>query len=108
MEEIINKYCPNYDNIVEYEYKKNDSITKNLIDYYRDYVFEAKEEELDHLNKFDKALNGYLKSNNFYKKVQNYFSEIGNYEDDIISNLIKIYDKNEEETLKEIKNTKWI
>ena len=108
MEEIINKYCPNYDSIVDYEYKKNDTITKHLLDYYRNFVFNAKSEELDSLNKFDTALNGYLKSNNFYKKVQIYFSEMGNYEDDIILNLIKIYEKNEEETIKEIKNTKWI
>lgn len=108
MEEIINKYCPNYDNIVDYEYKKNDTITKHLLDYYRDLAFSAKEEEIEILKKFDIALNGYLKSNNFYKKVQTYFSEMGNYEDDLINNLVKIYELNEEETLKEIKNTKWI
>jgi hypothetical protein len=108
MEEIINKYCPNYDNIVDHEYKKNDTITKHLINYYREFVFKAKEEELNFLKKFDQALDGYLKSHTFHKKVQTYFGEIGNYEDDIISNLIKIYETNEEETLKEIKNTKWI
>jgi hypothetical protein len=108
MKETLKAYCPNYDSIVEYDYKKEDLITKHLIDYYRDLAFSEKEEDLPHLTKLDLSLFSYINNMDFYKKVQHDFLAMSNYEDDIISNFIKLYDQNEDLRIKEIKNTKWI
>jgi hypothetical protein len=108
MKEALKKYCPNYDMIVEFDYRKDDLITKHLIDYYRDLAFSEKEEDLPHLTKLDLSLFSYINNNDFYKKVQNHFLGLGNYEDDIISNFIKLYDDSEDTRFKEVKNTKWI
>lgn len=108
MPEVIKQYCPNYDLIVEFDYKKEDLITKHLIDYYRDYVYLVKEEEYSILQKLDNALNTYINKNNFYKKVQNHFNDLTDYQDDIVSNFIMLHEKHEDESLKDVLNTKWL
>lgn len=110
--DIINNYCPNYDEIVEYDFNADDIISKKLIDYYREYItsFDKKDEkEIEKITFYDKAMHDYISDIKFFKKVQCYFNDPAcNYGVDMVTNMIEIKNNYIDETLKDLKTTKWI
>ncbi len=102
------KYCPNYDFIVAFDINANDNITKQLIDCYRDYIFnmdEKNKEDLNLIQQFDLSIFEYINNNKFFKKVQDHFS---NNEDITIIEFNKLYLAYQDNLLNDITNTKWI
>ena len=103
--------CPNYDKIVNVLYLENDIISKLLIEYYQEYVFNIKSEKSK--LKIDSIMSLYADKEDFYKYVQNYFDISNNNEiydsyDKVIRKLVKVYQEYEINALKNIKNSRWL
>ncbi len=103
--------CPNYDKIVNFLYLENDIVSKLLIEYYQEYVFNIKSEKSK--LKIDGIMGLYTDKEDFYKYVQNYFDISNNNEiydnyDKVIRKLVKVYQEYEINALKNIKNSRWL
>ena len=103
--------CPNYDKIVNFLYLENDIVSKLLIEYYQEYVFNIKSEKSK--LKIDGIMGLYTDKEDFYKYVQNYFdisnnNEIYDNSDKVIRKLVKVYQEYEINALKNIKNSRWL
>ncbi len=103
--------CKHYDKIVNFLYLENDTISKLLIDYYQEYVFNIKSEKSK--IKLDEIMNLYTDKEDFYKYVQNAFdlkknNEIYDNYDKVIRKLLKIYKQYENDRLVKIENSRWL
>jgi len=100
---------PNYDKIVNFLYEDNDIVSKLLIDYYRQYLFNIKSNK-NKLN-IDNIMNIYTDKEDFYKYIQEYFinsDEIYDTYDRAIRLLNKLYRQFEYERIRKIKNARWL
>ena len=99
--------CKHYDKIVNFLYLENDIISKLLIHYYQEYVFNIKSEKSK--IKVDEIMNLYTDKEDFYKYVQLKLKDeiYDNYER-VIRKLIKIYNEYESDKLKKVNNTRWL
>ena len=99
--------CKHYDKIVNFLYLENDIISKLLINYYQEYVFNIKSEKSK--IKVDEIMNLYTDKEDFYKYVQLKLQDdiYDNYEK-VIRKLIKIYNEYENDKLKKVNNTRWL
>ena len=99
--------CKHYDKIVNFLYLENDIMSKLLIDYYQEYVFNIKSEKSK--IKVDNIMNLYTDKEDFYKYVQLKLQDdiYDNYEK-VIRKLVKIYNEYENDKLKKVKNSRWL
>lgn len=105
--EIIKEKCKNYDYIINYNYKRNDIITENIINTYQECIFSN--ENKNELEKLDNIIMKYINNKKFYYYVQEYFNnDKKNYYESTKDKLIELYDKFDLDSLLKIKNTKWI
>lgn len=104
---ITIKCCKHYDKIVNFLYLENDIMSKLLIDYYQEYVFNIKSEKSK--VKVDEIMNLYTDKEDFYKYVQLKLQDdiYDNYEK-VIRKLIKIYNEYENDKLKKVQNSRWL
>ena len=59
----ILKYCPNYYNIVNFDFQENDLISEKLVNIYKSYVFSINvqnDEELERVQELDRVLSNYI------------------------------------------------
>ena len=102
--------CKYYDKIVNFLYVESDTISKLLIEYYQEYVFNIKSEKSK--IKLDEIMNLYTDKEDFYKYVQNVFNlksdEIYDNYDKVIRKLLKIYKDYEKYKLSKIENSRWL
>lgn len=106
---VIN-VCKNYDMIVSYLYDENDTMTKMLIDYYRDMMETINLDSIDEVGdlcKYDNALAAYLFNHKFYKMVQTYYHEQKDWGNSIIENINHLYSIHQELKLP-ICHSKWL
>lgn len=115
-----NKYiisrCPNFYKIINYDYYKEDIITKKIINIYRSYIFNTSpnnNEEMKKAIELDKALNKYINDIYFRKELQNRFKyyEIvttTNIVNSLVDNIINVYENYKEGTTRSIYVAKWI
>ena len=108
---IILDCCKYYDKIVNFLYLENDIISKLLIHYYQEYVFNTKSEKSK--IKLDEIMSLYTDKEDFYKYVQNVFdlkksNEIYDNYDKIIRKMLKIYKNYENYKLTKIENSRWL
>ena len=103
----ILKYSPNYDKIVNFLYQTNDEISKQLIEYFQDYLFESRSR---YKTKMDFVLDKYTDEDEFFNYVQKYFSENEIYGEGskILKKLCQLYDQYEKEKYQKINNARWI
>ena len=98
--------CPNYDDIIGYIINDNDEISRNLINYYEDYVF-LNFDDKNKINELDLILFEYINDKNFYRFIQNRFK----YEGDVLpifDELKKLYEEFKLEEIKIVDNAVWI
>ena len=102
--------CKYYDKIVNFLYLENDIISKLLINYYQEYIFNIKSEKSK--IKLDEIMNLYTDKEDFYKYVQDVFdlknNEIYDNYDKVIRKLLKIYKDYEKYKLSKIENSRWL
>jgi len=107
--------CPNYDYIVNYEYEYGDTLSSNLIDWYRELIFTAdgnRESELKIIKKIDYSLYLYLSDSKYKKGLIKIItpSEVNFKDKNLVKQVIKkiINFTNTYENNFEIANSKWL
>lgn len=103
---IIIKLCPNYSSIIDYECKKEDYFTKDLIKFYLNYLSTAdlsNKLEQDRAIGFDKSLGEYISNPKFARKVQEHFTF--EESEDMIGDMGVLGEDYKEE---ELSQTKWL
>ena len=99
------KYVPNYDKIVSHIYDKKDTLTKRIIDEYRDYVWSIKEDKIDNVVKLDEAINEYIDNVKLVKFLK---EKMDIYSINLVDDLLYWYNEYEKEKLKKITNYNWL
>ncbi len=114
---IVLKNCPNYDEIVNYEYPYGDTLSRKLIDWYRELIFSAKgdnEKELMLIRALDKSLYLYVRDNKFKRGLKKIIHDDElNFSNkavikDVIRRLIEYTNNYEHEEVLDITVSKWI
>jgi len=109
--------CPNYDRIINYEYKYGDTLSEKLIDWYRELVFSANgkvESQLQIINAIDKSMYLYVSDNKYKKGLRKIITEdeVTLKDKEMIKELLKkligYTNQYEKQTILEIDNSKWI
>ena len=98
--------CPNYDSIISYNIKDDDEISRNLINYYEDFVF-LNFDNKNQLSEIDLILYEYIKDRAFYKFIQDRFTREGDVLP-LFEELKKLYDEFKEEAIKKVESAVWI
>ncbi len=114
-EEIL-KLCPNYYNIINFDFADGDLVSEKLISIYKSYVFSVNNNDLNDVNRvqeFDRVLSNYIKDYVFRSTLQKEIVTVRVKNDNnIIRNLvdviIKIFTNYEEYTTRKIYISKWI
>ena len=110
------KYCPNYYNIVNFDFQENDLISEKLVNIYKNYVFSINinsSEEVEKLQELDRVFGNYLRDYLFRSTLQKEIVTVRVQNDNnIIRNLvdaiIKIFSNYEEYTTRKLYISKWI
>ena len=111
-----NNYCKNYDIIVNCEFLDDDLFSKKLVEFYKNSVLKAKNNERVALKvaKYDKVMRKYIEDYNFSKKLKNSVdvSSILNSKVDLTDAVLDyatdFSDKYNDEVDTPIVNTRWI
>lgn len=113
----ILEYCPNYYDIINFEYLDGDSITSKIIEIYHNFIFKIDVkniEELEEVKELDHVVYKYIEDYAFRKEMQKEIITIKGAIDtkehfkDIIRQIIKIFDNYEEYTTRAIYISRWI
>ena len=111
------KNCPHYDQVVNYEYPYGDTLSKKLIDWYRELIFSANgndEKQLLLINALDRSLYLYIKDNKYKRGIRQIITdEELTFEDkklikEVIRKLIEFTTSYEKKEVLEFSNTKWL
>lgn len=104
--ELVLDSCKNYDEIIKFKTKDNDGITRDLIDYYENYVF-LNYEDRENIKALDIIMHEYVSNKKFYDYIQNRYKNFGDIlpvEDDIK----KFYNDFQEKSVRTVDSCRWI
>lgn len=104
--ELVLDCCKNYDEIVNFRIDENDIISRDLISYYKEYVF-FNYGDKDKISLLDEAMHEYVSNRDFYNYIQDRLKNFGDIlpvDDDIN----RIYNEFREESVRMINSCKWI
>lgn len=112
----ILKYCPNYYNIVNFDFNDADLVSEKLINIYKNYVFSINiqnREEVEKVQVLDRVLSNYIHDYLFRSTLQKEIVTVKVKKDNnILKNLvdiiIRIFTNYEEYTTRRIYISKWI
>lgn len=113
--EVLN-YCPNYYNIVDFDFHDNDLISEKLVSIYKNYVFSINiqnREEIEKVQELDRVLANYIHDYLFRSALQKEIVEVKVKKDNnvlksLVDIIIKIFSHYEEYTTRKIYISKWI
>ena len=113
--EVLN-YCPNYYNIVDFDFHDNDLISEKLVSIYKNYVFSINiqnREEIEKVQELDRVLANYIHDYLFRSTLQKEIVEVKVKKDNnvlksLVDIIIKIFSHYEEYTTRKIYISKWI
>jgi len=112
----ILKYCPNYYNIVNFDFQENDLISEKLVNIYKNYIFSINIKNNDEVNKIeelDRVLSNYINDYLFRSTLQKEIVTVKVKNDNniirsLVDVIIKIFSNYEEYTTRKIYISKWI
>lgn len=114
---IVLNNCPNYDTIINYEYPYGDTLSKKLIDWYRELIFSAdgtNENQLMLIRALDKSLYLYVKDNKYKRGLKKIIKDEElsfqnkNVIKDVIKKLIEYTNNYEKKEVLEVTVAKWL
>ena len=110
------KYCPNYYNIVNFDFNDSDVISEKLVRLYKNYIFSinlnnweevTKAKELDHV--FGSYIKDYLFRSTLQKEIVSVrVKRDSNILRSLVEAIIKIFSNYEEYTTRKLYISKWI
>jgi len=112
----ILKHCPNFYNIINFEFKDTDVISGKLINIYKNYIFSINldnTEEVSHLEELDRVLSNYMHDFLFRSTLQKEIVTVkvnrnGNIIRSFVESILKIFSNYEEYTTRKIYISRWI
>ena len=112
----ILKYCPNYYNIINFDFKENDMISEKLINIYKNYIFSINiqnRDDIERVQELDRVLSNYIHDYLFRSTLQKEIVTVKVKKDNNILKslaeiIIKIFSNYEEYTTRKIYISKWI
>jgi hypothetical protein len=113
----ILEHCINFDEIVNCDFLEDDVLTKRLIEYYRDYVFNINDEDekqLKHIRELDNAMHHYVRDYRFAKKLKETLDVDAvvksdfPYLEQLMKFIIQFLEKYENDTAEVFVQTRWI
>ncbi len=112
----ILKYCPNYYNIVNFDFSENDVISEKLISIYKNYIFNIdmqNRNELEKVSELDHVLASYLHDYLFRSTLQKEIVTVrvkrdNNIISSLVDAIIHIFTDYEEYTTRKLYISKWI
>lgn len=114
---MILENCPNYDKIIHYEYPYGDTLSKKLIDWYRDLIFTANSNNKNQLmliRALDRSLYLYVRDNRYKRGLRKIITSdelsFDNKEviKDVIKRLIEYTTSYEKKEIREVSVSKWL
>lgn len=106
--------CTHFDDIVNYDFLEDDTLTKKLIQYYQDFVFNVNEKDgLELIKKLDDAMYKYTVDYHFAKSlkdtldVDQIISDHFAYLDQLMLYIVEYFTSYEEKPSDTV-DTKWI
>lgn len=113
--EVLN-YCPNYYNIVNFDFQDEDVISEKLVNIYKTYIFSINilsNDDLKKVQELDKVLSSYIHDYVFRSTMKKEIITVKvNKDNNILRNLvdaiIKIFVNYEEYTTRKLYISKWI
>ena len=110
------KYCPNYYNIVNFDFEDGDMISIKLVNIYKSYIFSINinnSEEVERAEEIDRVLANYIHDYLFRSTLQKEIVTVKVKKDNniiksIVDVIIKIFMSYEEYTTRKIYISKWI
>ena len=110
------KYCPNYYNIVNFDFSDNDVISEKLITIYRNYIFTvdlSNVEDVNRITELDRVLYNYIQDFLFRSTLQKEIITVKVKKDNnvlrsLVDVIIRIFTNYEEYTTRKIYISKWI
>ncbi len=112
----ILKYCPNYYNIVNFDFEEGDLISEKIVTIYKSYIFSVNindDTEKERAIEIDRVLASYLHDYLFRSTLQKEIVTVRVKKDNniiksIVDVIIKIFTSYEEYTTRKIYISKWI
>lgn len=112
----ILKYCQNYYQIVNFNFKKQDLISEKLIKIYKNYIFSIdtnNEDEINRIMELDRVLHNYIQDFLFRSTLQKEIVRVSVKKDSnilksLVDAIINIFGNYEEYTTRKIYISKWI
>ena len=112
----ILKYCPNYYNIVNFDFKESDMVSEKLINIYKNFVFSINinnREDLEKVQELDRVLSNYIHDYLFRSTLQKEIVSVkikkdNNILQSLVEIIINIFSNYEEYTTRKIYISKWI
>ena len=113
--EVLN-YCPNYYNIVNFDFKDSDLISEKIVNIYKNFVFSINlqnREEIEKVQELDRVLSNYIHDYLFRSTLQKEIITVKVKKDNniirsLVDSIIKIFSNYEEYTTRRIYISKWI
>jgi hypothetical protein len=109
--------CPNFYNIIHYEYPYGDMLSKKLIDWYRDLIFSASgnnENQLLLIKALDRSLYLYVRDNKYKRGLRKIITtddltfENKDLIKEVIKRLIEFTNNYEKKEVREVSVSKWL
>lgn len=109
--------CPHFDKIVNYEYPYGDTLSKKLIDWYRELIFSANgnnDKQLMLINALDRSLYLYIKDNKYKRGLRKIITdeelsfESKDLIKDVIKKLLEFTNNYEKREVLEFNTTRWL
>ena len=112
----IVKYCPNYNTITNFEFLESDSISNTLVKFYKQYVNQIDQNDIESIKKATEVDNIIMKYINDYifRKEMKYellkvkITKDENLLQNLINSIIGIFEQFEEGKTRKIYISRWI
>ncbi len=112
----ILKYCPNYYNIVNFDFNESDIISEKLINIYKNYILSVNldcEEEVTRVTNLDRVFGSYIHDYLFRSTLQKEIINVRVKKDEniirsLVDSILKIFNNYEEYTTRKLYISKWI
>lgn len=114
---LILKYCPNFNRIINLDYYEDDILTEKLINIYEKFIFSIdinSENDMSLVHKIDHVFGKYIDDYTFRKELQAEIFRVKvdkpktNILQTIVENIIRIFDKYQEDSTRKIYISRWI
>ncbi len=110
------KYCPNYYDIVNFNFNEEDMISDKIVGIYKNYIFSINThntEEVSKVKELDRVLGSYLKDYLFRSTLQKEIISVKVKKDNnlirnFVDAILKIFVNYEEYTTRKLYISKWI